>query len=99
MTETKRYVSVLTLSIQDNAKLLQQLKSGFKKTINWDKYQSDPKAYAEKQYLNYIIDPSFQRGNRLFLLCFECENGRASHLESSTSSNKRSMGKTVLTSQ
>ena len=32
--------SMLTLSTQDNAKLLQQLKSGFKKTVNWNKYQS-----------------------------------------------------------
>ena len=38
ITETKLYVPVVTLSIQDNAKLLPQLKSGFKKTINWNKY-------------------------------------------------------------
>ena len=35
ITETKLYVPVVTLSTQDNAKLLQQLKSGFKRTINW----------------------------------------------------------------
>ena len=45
MADTKRYVSVVTLSTQDNEKLLQQLKSGFKRTINWNKYQSDLKAY------------------------------------------------------
>ena len=38
VTDTKRYVPIVTLSTQDNAKLLQQLKSGFKRTINWDKY-------------------------------------------------------------
>ena len=38
--DTKLYVPVVTLSTQDNAKLLQQLKSGFKRTINWNKYQS-----------------------------------------------------------
>ena len=43
ITETKLYVSVVTLSTQDNAKLLQQLKSGFKRTINWNKYESEPK--------------------------------------------------------
>ena len=37
ITETKRYVPVVTLSTQDNAKLLRQLKSGFKRTINWNK--------------------------------------------------------------
>ena len=41
ITETKLYVPVVTLSTQDNAKLLQQLKSGFKRTINWNEYESD----------------------------------------------------------
>ena len=39
ITETKLYVPVVTLSTQDNAKLLKQLKSGFKRTINWSKYE------------------------------------------------------------
>ena len=38
ITDAKLYVPVGTLSAQDNAKLLQQLKSGFKRTINWNKY-------------------------------------------------------------
>ena len=40
ITDTKLYVPVETLSTQDNTKLLEQLKSGFKRTINWNKYQS-----------------------------------------------------------
>ena len=40
VTNRKRYVLVVTQSTQDNAKLLDQLKSSFKKTINWNKYQS-----------------------------------------------------------
>ena len=40
MTETNLYVTVVTLSTQDNAKLLPQLKSGFKRAINWNKYLS-----------------------------------------------------------
>ena len=40
ITDTKLYVPVVTLSIQENAKLLQQLKSGFKRAINWNKYLS-----------------------------------------------------------
>ena len=47
ITETKLYVPVVTLSTQDNAKLLQQLKSGFKRTINWNKYESDIKTFAQ----------------------------------------------------
>ena len=47
ITDTKIYVSVVTLSTQDNAKLLEQLKSSFKRTINWNKYQ--PKILIERQ--------------------------------------------------
>ena len=38
ITDTKLYIPVVTLSTQDNAKLLEQIKSGFKRTINWNKY-------------------------------------------------------------
>ena len=58
--------------------MLQQSKSGFKGAIYWNKYQSDPKAYAPNQYLNHLIDPSFQGVNRLFVLSFENGNGRIS---------------------
>ena len=77
--DTKLYVPVVTLSTQENAKLLQQLKSGFRRTINWNKYQSDPKTYAQNRYLNHLVNPSFQGVNRLFVLSFENENDRTSH--------------------
>ena len=79
ITDTKLYVPVVTLSTQDNAKLLQQLKSGFRRTINWNKYQSDPKTYAQNRYLNHLVNPSFQGVNRLFVLSFENEDDRTSH--------------------
>ena len=79
ITETKLYVPVVTLSTKDNEKLLQQLKSGFKKTISWNKYESRIKTFAENISLNYLINPSFQGVNRLFVLPFENENGRTSH--------------------
>ena len=60
ITETKLYVPVVTLSTQDNAELLQQIKSGFKRTINWNKYESSVKTFAQNRYLNYLIHPSFQ---------------------------------------
>ena len=69
----------VTLSIQDNTKLLQQLKSGFKRTINWNKYQSKVTTRAQKQYLDYLIDRRFQRVNRLFILSYENINHRASY--------------------
>ena len=42
IVETNLYVTVVTLSTQDSAKLLPQLKSGFKRTISWSKYLSKP---------------------------------------------------------
>ena len=80
ITETNLYVPVVTLSTKDNEKLLQQLKSGFKKTINWNKYESRIKTLAQNRYLNYLINPSFQVVNRLFVLAFENENDRTSYL-------------------
>ena len=79
ITETKLYVPVVTLSTQDNAKLLQQLKSGFKRTINWNKYESNIKTFAQNRYLNHLINPGFQGVKRLFVLSFENENNRTSH--------------------
>ena len=48
ITETRRYVPVVTLSTHNNAKLLLQLKSCFKRTINWNKYLSRPELLAQK---------------------------------------------------
>ena len=79
ITEIKLYVPVVTLSTQDNAKLLQQLKFGFKRTIKWNKNGLNIKTFAQKRYLNHLINPSFQGVNRLFVLSFENENDRTSH--------------------
>ena len=70
ITDTKLYVSVVTLSTQDNARLLQHLKPGFKRVINWNKYLSKPELLARNPNLNHLIEPSFQRVNRLFVLAF-----------------------------
>ena len=59
ITDTKRFAPAVTLSTQDNAILLQQLKSGFRKTISWNKYQSDPKKHTQNRYLNHLVNPSF----------------------------------------
>ena len=68
VTDTKLYVPVPTLSIQDYTKWLQQLKSGFKRTINWNKYQSKIAIENHNQYLDYLIDPNFQGVIRFFVL-------------------------------
>ena len=71
MTDTKLYAWVVTLSHDDNSRLLQQLKPGFKHTINWNKYQSKVTMQTRSQYLDYLIDPSFQGVNRVFVLLLE----------------------------
>ena len=76
ITDTKLYVPVVTLSGQDNSKLLQQLKSGFKRIINWNKYLSKPELLAQNPNLNYLVEPSFQEVKRLFVLVFEDDTQR-----------------------
>ena len=79
ITDTKLYVPVVTLSTQENTKLLQQLKSGFKRVINWNKYLSKPELLAQNSNLNHLVEPSFQGVNRLFVLVFENDEGRTDH--------------------
>ena len=78
ITDTKLYVTFVTLSTQDNAKLLEQLKLSFKRTINWNKYQANVSTERVNQYLDYLIDPSFQGMKRLCVLLFENEAQRTS---------------------
>ena len=78
ITETNLHVPVVTLSTQDNAKLLPQLKSGFKRTISWNKYLAKPELLAQNANLNHLIEPSFQGVNRLFVLAFENDDQRIS---------------------
>ena len=66
ITETNLYVPVVTLSTVDNAKLLLQLKSGFKRTISWNKYLAKPELLAQNANLNHLIEPSFQGIDFLF---------------------------------
>ena len=79
ITEKNLYVPVVTLSTQDNAKLLPQLKSGFKRTISWNKYLAKPELLAQNANLNHLIEPSFQGVNRLFVLAFENDDQRTSN--------------------
>ena len=79
MTDTERNFPVVTVSNQDNAKFLEQSKSGFKRTINCSKYLAKKSIERKYPYLDYLIYPSFQGVNRLFVLLFENENGRKVH--------------------
>ena len=79
ITDTGLYVPVVTFSTQENTKLLQQLKSGFKRVINWNKYLSKPELLRRNANLNHLVEPSFQGVNRLFVLTFENDNQRTSY--------------------
>ena len=81
ITDTKLYVPVVTLSTQENNKFLQQLKSGFKRVINWNKYLSKPEFLAQNPNLNHLVEPSFQAVNRLFVSAFENDDDRTSDEE------------------
>ena len=69
--KTNVYVPVVTLWTQDNAKLLPQLKFGFKRTISLNKYLPKPELLARNANLNHLIEPCFQGLNKLFVLAFE----------------------------
>ena len=79
ITDTKRYVPVVTLSTQENAKLLQQLKSVFERVINWNKYSSKPELLRRNANLNHLVEPSFQEINKVVVLAFAGDVQRTSH--------------------
>ena len=72
------HVPVVTLSLENDDKLLEQLKTGFKRTVKWNKYRSEMSNQTKNNNLNYLIDPTFTNVNRLFVLTFENEDDRTS---------------------
>ena len=70
ITDTKLYVPVVILSKENDIKLLEQLKSGFKRTIKWNKYRSQMTIQPQNNNLNYLIDQTFTNVNRLFVSSF-----------------------------
>ena len=79
ITDTKLYIRLVTLSTQDNFKLIQQLKSDFKRVINWNRYLSKPELLTRNPNQNHLVEPSFQAVNRLYILVFENYAQRTSH--------------------
>ena len=74
ITDTKLYVPVVSLSRENDIKLLEQLKSGFKRTIKWNKYRLQMTIQPQNINLNDLIDPIFTNINRLFVLSFARNN-------------------------
>ena len=69
------HLPVVTLSTKN---FLEQLKSGFKRTIKWNKYRSEMTNQTKNNHLNCLIDPTLTKVNRLFVLSFENEKDRTS---------------------
>ena len=66
ITDCKLYVPVVTLSAENDNKLFEQFKSGFRRTIKWNKYMSQMSNQNKNNNLNYLIDTTFSNVNRLF---------------------------------
>ena len=78
INDCKLYMSVVTLSKDDEIKLLTNLKSGFTREIERNKYRSQMSTVEENNNLNILIDPTFTNVNRLFVLAYQTADDRQS---------------------
>ena len=76
ITDAKLYVSVVTLSMEDNAKLTKLINEAFKRSVYWSKYKVIPnKTYNQNDYTRELLDASFQGVKRLFVLVYDNNAG------------------------
>ena len=78
INDCKIYIPVVTLSKDDEIKLLTNLKSGFTREIEWNNYRSQMSTEAINNNLNILIDPTFTNVNRLFVLAYQTADNRQS---------------------
>ena len=81
INDCKLYIPVVTLSKNDEIKLLTNLNSGFKRQIKWNKYRSRVSTQVINNDLNILIDPTFTNVNRLFVLAYQPAANRQSFSE------------------
>ena len=81
INDCKLYIPVVTLSKDDEIKLLTNLKSGFTREIEWNKYRSQMSTEAINNNLNILIDPTFTNVNRLFVLAHQNADDRQSFFQ------------------
>ena len=79
ITDCELYIPVVTLSKDDEIKLLINLKSGFKREIIWNKYRSQMTTEAVNNNLNILIDPTFTNVNRWLVLAYQTTDDRQSY--------------------
>ena len=78
INDCKLYIPVVTLSRDDDIKLLTNLKSRFTREIEWNKYRSQMTTEAINNNLNILIDPTLTNVNRLFVLAYQAADDRQS---------------------
>ena len=81
INDCKLYIPAVTLSKDDEIKLLTNLKSGFKREIIWNKYRSQMTTEAVNNNLNILIDPTFTNVNILFVLAYQTADDRQSFFQ------------------
>ena len=64
------FVCVVSLSAENENKLFEQLKTGFERAIEWNKYRCQISNQAINNNLNYLLDPTFDKVHRLFVFSF-----------------------------
>ena len=74
INNSKLYVPVVTWSIYDNIKVLENIKQEFKRTVSCNKYRSEIETQLTNNNLHYLIDLTFTNTNRLFVLSFKTGN-------------------------
>ena len=74
ISSSKLYVPVVTLSVNDNTKFLENIKQKFKRAISWNKHRSEITAQTKNNILDYLIDPIFRNINTLFVISFKNGN-------------------------
>ena len=78
INDCKLYIPIVTLSKDDEIKLLTNGKSGFMREVTWNKYRSQMSTEAINNNLNILIDPTFTNVNRLFVLAYRNADDRQS---------------------
>ena len=74
INNVKLYVSVVTLSNNDNIKFLEKIKQESTRIISWNKYRPEITTQTKNNNLDYLIDPTFGNTNRLFVISFKNGN-------------------------
>ena len=78
INDCKLYIPVVSLSKDDEIKLITNLKSVFTREIEWNKYRSQMSTEAINNNLNILIDPTFTNVNRLIVLAYQTADDRQS---------------------